>query len=248
MTWGSEEIIWSLVVAISEHTHAIGYKNRLPWDDKLLIDWSFFRLISSVPWSTENAILNLNTDVCLDDDSTSYNAIVMGRNTAESIGPNFPLSNRVNIVMTESLFKNRSETILFKDNAWYVRDYLSLEDLVSTKIKVKKVIVIGGASLYDYFIKENIWNTIFLTLIDHPKALEGEDSFFPYGLIKRKKCKNITAEISNALLKWTLTPKKVKDLIESQLETDQIAALIEKNHTMKFFVFFNRNTSVREQA
>ena len=50
---------FAVVAALCAETGAIGFENKLPWADRLGVDMSFFRLITTVPWSLS---CNRNSD------------------------------------------------------------------------------------------------------------------------------------------------------------------------------------------
>lgn len=102
------------IVAIAKN-FAIGKDGKLPWHYSS--DLKFFK------------------------QTTSGNAIVMGRNTFDSIGK--PLPNRLNIVLSRSATFENSEHILSlrsKDQVLALREYLKGD-----------IFIIGGAKTYTEF-------------------------------------------------------------------------------------------------
>src|SRR6185295_9186459 len=98
---------FSIVVA-AERNLGIGFKGRLPW--KLPGDMRFFRELTSCPerMQVERRYglsgSGAGTDGVLSMPAPDRrNAVLMGRNTWESLPPNFkPLPNRLNGVLSRS--------------------------------------------------------------------------------------------------------------------------------------------------
>ena len=110
---------------------------------------------NTLPWK-------LSDDLKKFKELTTNNIVVMGRKTYESIGK--PLPNRINIVLTS---KNNIENVITYNNIEYLKDFI-------LKNKEKNIFIIGGASLFEYFI--DICDKLYITevLCD----IEG-DTFFP---------------------------------------------------------------------
>ena len=100
---------------------------------------------------------------------TENKIVIMGRKTYESIGK--PLPNRINIVVSSntelSLPKNVHLSLTAKDSCKLARK-LSIQN------NINEIYVIGGAKLYQAFIKRA--DKILLTVIQ--KECDG-DTFFP---------------------------------------------------------------------
>lgn len=136
---------FSIVVAIN-NINGIGYKGKLPWKNN--IDMSFFKTLTT---STS--------------DATKMNAIIMGRNTFESINEN-PLKNRVNYVITNKKYND-------------VMSYSSLDECLidlENKDEIEKVYVIGGSQLYNEAIHHEECENIFLNQLNNINIC---DTFFP---------------------------------------------------------------------
>lgn len=126
---------------------AIGSDGKLPWDCKE--DLSFFR------------------------EKTTNNVVVMGRKTFDSIGK--PLKKRINIVLTRNvtLYEEKyiqDENVIFFNNFESVIEYLKIQSS-------KDVFIIGGTSIYKYFLDNNLVDTIFMNEI-HGKCSQS-DTWFP---------------------------------------------------------------------
>jgi len=99
---------------------------------------------------------------------TTDHAIIMGRKTYESIGK--PLPNRLNIVLSRSRVGNSEGAIWVKDAA----ESLFVADIYSILNNKEEIFVIGGAEVYDIYIK--LIQKIYLTEV-FCGQVEG-DSFF----------------------------------------------------------------------
>ncbi|KAK0465048.1 dihydrofolate reductase-like domain-containing protein [Desarmillaria tabescens] len=129
----------TIIVAATKN-NGIGKNSQLPW--RLPKEISYFaRVTSNAP-------------------EGMHNAVIMGRNTYESIPPKFrPLSDRINIVISRNekydlcaIFLN-VQSIFWgsTDNATaFLESGLrhSFERLLSLKDSIHRAFVIGGASLY----------------------------------------------------------------------------------------------------
>lgn len=127
------------LIAAMTTNGCIGDDNQLPWKN-MKDDMKFFR------------------------ETTTGKAIIMGRNTFESIGSK-PLPKRVNIVISSTL--EPSEGIEVAD---------SLQEAIELAHKHDKVpIIIGGGRVYSEAI--NIVDVMYLTVVDVEK---NGDTNFPH--------------------------------------------------------------------
>ena len=130
------------IIAAMSVNRGIGYKNKLPWHFKK--ELQYFRK---------------KTTAC---GVRSLNAVIMGRNTFNSI-PNV-LPGRVNYVISRTL----SGPYIFS----------SIEDCLAEcrVFNYENVWIIGGSELYNYALDKNIADKLYLTVIG--KEYEC-DTFFP---------------------------------------------------------------------
>lgn len=107
-------------------------------------------------------IFNIPGDLKFFRNTTLGKTVIMGRKTYESIGK--PLPKRINIVVSNSLKETDGITIInsFED---VLERYLNSEE---------EVFIIGGESLYNYFI--NYAQNIYLTKV-YANAVA--DKYFP---------------------------------------------------------------------
>ena len=136
----------------------IGLKGKLPW--RLKEDMTLFKTITTA--TSEN---NRNT----------INAVIMGRKTWESILTKFrPLPNRYNIILSTTMKLEPS-------NQTFVVKSLEEAKLCLSKLpNLGKTFVIGGASIYTLFFKNNLINKVHLSMIQQPFEC---DRFFDMKLI-----------------------------------------------------------------
>jgi len=105
---------------------------------------------------------------------TEGEVVIMGKSTFESL-PNFarPLPNRVNLVLSRSL-KGEIQGAHFGDFERIISLARNLQK------KGKKVFVIGGASVYELFLKQGLVDKIYLTrIIASYKDKAKEPLYFP---------------------------------------------------------------------
>lgn len=107
-------------------------------------------------------IFNIPGDLKFFRNTTLGKTVIMGRKTYESIGK--PLPKRINIVVSNSLKETDGITIIN-----------SLEEVLEKYLNSEKeVFIIGGESLYNYFI--NYAQNIYLTKV-YANAVA--DKYFP---------------------------------------------------------------------
>lgn len=172
---------WNLIVACCQTENGgtgfgIGFENKLPWNG-LSGDMKHFR-------DTTTQTSNL----------TKMNAVVMGRNTWESIPPKFrPLKNRMNIVLSRN-----SEFIqnLNHSNNEFAISVSSLDEAQHCIEKIRDTIenvwVIGGQQIYKQAIEQNFCNKIYLTRVN--KVFKC-DAFFEELDLQRWRLMNESAPV-----------------------------------------------------
>ena len=135
---------YNIIVATCED-NGIGKDNKLPWD-KIPEDMRNFSKLTK---------------------GRGNNAIIMGKNTYESIGK--PLPNRVNIILSKTLNLSHEENM---------RVFRTIDEIVNfcNNQNFDDVWVVGGESIYKQFLDLNYIQKIYITNIN----MEIEcDTFFP---------------------------------------------------------------------
>jgi dihydrofolate reductase len=103
---------------------------------------------NSLPWK-------IKEEMAIFKKITTDNIVIMGRNTYESIGK--PLDNRLNFIISSKKVQH--------DRAY---TFSTAEDCINFCNKInlnKKIIVIGGLSVYKYFLENNLINYMYISNI-----------------------------------------------------------------------------------
>lgn len=114
---------------------------------------------NKIPWNVKEDIKNFKK-------LTFGHHILMGRKTFQSIGKALP--GRVNIVIT------RNNKFEYKNCLVFDCSYKAIE--FAEKNGETELFIIGGASIYDFFLKNNLANKIYLTEVNYDG---NADTFFP---------------------------------------------------------------------
>ncbi|KAE8229782.1 hypothetical protein CF326_g5239 [Tilletia indica] len=132
----------TLIVAASP-TNGIGTNGTLPW--RLPREMAYFKHVTSFASSSDKA---------------GKNAVVMGRNTWESIPTRFrPLAGRVNVVISRSASADElgidatQDTHLFP-NPTEALTYLRARQTTQSPTPLSRIFLIGGAQLYAQALQE----------------------------------------------------------------------------------------------
>lgn len=145
----------NLIAAFTSKTKGIGFQNDLPWKRALSTD---LRWLNYLTTTADHTV-----------------ALIMGRNTFESIGR--PLPKRVNIVVSSKKIDG-------------VINVSSIEEALSyTKEQGLIPVFFGGNKIFDEGLKMNC--KVFFTIVDENQDIKC-DTFFPEFDIKLT---NITEEV-----------------------------------------------------
>jgi dihydrofolate reductase/thymidylate synthase len=216
--------MFSLIVAL-DSKYGIGKNNDLPW--KLKKDMDYFRMMTTTT-NTENV--------------NKMNAVIMGRNTWESIPKKFrPLKNRFNIVISSTLNDSNYENTKFFKNLPEVIKYIQN----NTNQNIKNSFIIGGSSIYQEFLDNhldklsNLYITqvydnfdcdrVFLTKEKYNEIIQNYDLFSCSDFISE------TCPLNNKIIYYRFLRYQVKGFdIESNIpmfeniEENQYLNLLEK--------------------
>ncbi|XP_042150523.1 dihydrofolate reductase-like [Ixodes scapularis] len=150
---GVQESLQYFAIAAMCHNRGIGVLNTLPW--RLKKEMAYFSRITSQAAEGKT------------------NAVVMGRNTWDSIPPKYkPLPGRVNVVVSRTLEKVPDGHHVARSFS----DALSLLQPLVDSGKVDKTFVVGGAQLYREALADPRCTRVYLTEIDADFEC---DVFFP---------------------------------------------------------------------
>ncbi|XP_029823055.3 dihydrofolate reductase [Ixodes scapularis] len=150
---GVQESLQYFAIAAMCHNRGIGVLNTLPW--RLKKEMAYFSRITSQAAEGKS------------------NAVVMGRNTWDSIPPKYkPLPGRVNVVVSRTLEKVPDGHHVARSFS----DALSLLQPLVDSGKVDKTFVVGGAQLYREALADPRCTRVYLTEIDADFEC---DVFFP---------------------------------------------------------------------
>jgi len=175
---------FTIIGAYTSPNRAIGYNNSLLWSNKT--DMIYFRTTTSECPSGE------------------MNAIIMGRNTFDSLGKK-PLPNRVNIVLTTNPRKYSEE---MKKYPKLILCSSSLSDVLQMLDEIPYIhhcFVIGGESLYKQAICHPDCERILINEILLSVPPKNVDTWFPeiptdiYKLIK-------TEPLSDTVINYQYEP------------------------------------------
>ena len=155
-------MIYALIVCIHEDSNGIGKNNRL-----------LYRLKGEMKYFKNNTILT--------NDKNKFNAVIMGYNTWISIPLKFrPLPYRMNIIITKNHYKQVDEEIKNNnmENTYMFPDIQQARLFLESKSNIETCFIIGGESIYNTFISENLIEKYYITKIMNEITYDC-DSFFP---------------------------------------------------------------------
>ncbi len=150
---------FTIIVAFNEKNRGIGKKGKLVWN--LKEDMVFFKNITKC---TKNP--------------DKMNAVIMGRNTFESMKRN-PLNDRINICITSQNIFNENKNLDFGKNIKYMKSLNDAIEYLSNINNIEKIFVIGGEQLYREAIYNENCFEIYANIIKNRSDEEEYDTFFP---------------------------------------------------------------------
>lgn len=169
-------IQYSIIVAYCKN-YGIGYKNTLPWHFKSDLK-HFYTLTTRQPDMYDNTILYKNT--------TIQQPIIMGSHTWNSLKQK-QLKNRINIILTSKpemymeIYKREKniiesiENTQIQDNVLFFNCPFKIEEYLRNNGHYHSW-VIGGASIYEYYLANMDVHNIYSTYIHHDFLC---DTYFP---------------------------------------------------------------------
>lgn len=169
---------FNIICAYLKSNRGIGYENGLPWDIGLLKDIKRF---------------NYKTTFTLDPNK--LNAVIMGKNTFESLPKKYkPLPNRLNIIISKTFTTTKANISYTIDKKTYYMlkspetrfiecfVFESLNQALNycyKNINIDKVFVIGGAKLYNEAIIHPDCKKLILTEVNDNNKDYISDCHFP---------------------------------------------------------------------
>ena len=146
-------------------------------------------------------LFRLKKDMAHFKNITTDNVVIMGRKTYESIGKTLP--NRVNIVLSRNMKSNED---------FYTFD--SIEKAIEwskENYPQKEIFIIGGASVYDKALKDDIVDKLYMTKIK--QTVEDADAFFPEIDYKRKSSINSVERFFENSIEFFIYEAEKKDKV-----------------------------------
>jgi dihydrofolate reductase len=142
------------IIVACDLNYGIGKNNKIPWNYKS--DMSHFKNIT-----------------CTTKDIFKKNAVIMGSKTWDSIPDKFkPLPHRQNCIITRSPDKYFEIINCDNSNQNQENELLEVHNDINKCIKslynndnIENIFVIGGSQIYNWFLKNNLYHTIYLTRI-----------------------------------------------------------------------------------
>lgn len=161
----------SFIVAALQPELGIGAKGKLPW--RLKQEMKFFR------------------DVTSKSRDGHVNAVIMGRNTWDSIPAKFrPLPGRLNVVLSRN-FENKTENGVFLSNSMdSALQVLQKPGFLYENQKIDKIFVIGGAQVYNAFVSDPRVDNLLITEVSYegnPAEAPVLDTFLKWDLTEWEK-------------------------------------------------------------
>ena len=113
-----------------------------------------------IPWHSPEDMKHFS-------DFTSYNIVIMGRKTWDSLPNNYrPLPNRINIVISKKYIKTNKNPQMIFNSIDQCIEYFNEKHIINTYRDIKKF-VIGGEQLYKQFIERDLIGELHITHINH---------------------------------------------------------------------------------
>jgi dihydrofolate reductase/thymidylate synthase len=101
-----------------------------------------------------------SADIKMFKTKTTSNIVIMGRKTWDTLPLKFkPLPNRLNIIMSKTLSYDHPDVMIFSS----INNCLI--ELSKQKYKEKEKFVIGGSTIYNYFLDNNLIHKIYYTMV-----------------------------------------------------------------------------------
>jgi dihydrofolate reductase/thymidylate synthase len=155
----NKDMAATAIVAASARCRGIGWKGDLPW--KLPGDMKHFSKLTKT------------------NGSDKVNAVIMGRNTWNSIPSKFrPLPGRTNVVLSSQGRIRDERDCEYPEDVIIASGLADAWDQLSALDNLGEIFVIGGARVYQEAIEQKYVHKVILTQVETPDSMEF-DTFFP---------------------------------------------------------------------
>ena len=167
-------------ILCKHYNNALGHNNQLLF--KLKHDMKFFK-----------------TTTMQTTDNNNSNAVLMGYNTYISIPTKyFPLKDRINIIISKNHYKDIKKNIKEHSlqNVYVFRNILNAIHFCTNKLTIETLFVIGGASIYTFFMTRYLFNTLYITEIALPTLNIGTVFFKENNILELNYIKSYISSFS----------------------------------------------------
>lgn len=158
----------NMIVAFCKN-RGMGYKNKLPWH--ISKELKYFKRKTT---------------------RGDNNVVIMGRNTWDSL-PKKPLENRKNIILSQTL---NNDDLKEYNNTYSISNFKELDNNIEKLIDNHRIWLIGGKSIYDYYIKDPKLEKIYVTHIYNSFEYDVQFPEIPdYFLMNKKSLLNYDKDV-----------------------------------------------------
>jgi dihydrofolate reductase len=144
-----KQTTFSLLVAFDER-RAIGFENRIPWF-----------IPGELKWVKEKTVTVVDT--------SKRNALIMGRNTFDSLGTRAPLAGRLNIVVSSTMGGSGNPDV-------YVAKDFNAAVQRARKDDIETAFFFGGSRIYQEALFSDVLDEVLTAQV---KGQHDADTFFP---------------------------------------------------------------------
>jgi len=119
----------------------------------------------NLAWNLPKDMKNFKNITTKNDDLWKINAVIMWKNTWESIPSKFkPLSNRINCILSSKI-KQNSKNSKLDDFVLYFNSLDSCLSELETKTNLDKIFIIGWSILYNSVLNNPFLEKIYITKV-----------------------------------------------------------------------------------
>lgn len=118
-----------------------------------------------------NLLFHISNDMKNFKSITTGNVVIMGRSTFETFPNRKPLKNRINIILTSNTDYSVDAEY---DNVYIAHTIADVIDICKTLFPQKQWFVIGGASVYNQFLVQDLVDTAIITCVSDTSKEDGD--------------------------------------------------------------------------